>query len=472
MAISPESSMKLLEDASHVSPPPSSVPTTTLPLTFSDRIFLGFPGSWMQYLFFYYFQYPTSHFMETTLPKLKASLSLTLQHFFPFAGNLVFPPLPQMPYILYTEGDSVSFIVYESSEDFNHFIGDHARHAQDFQPLFPKSPPEVESKSSGCTQKPNMAIQVAVFPDVGISIGVGFSHVLGDGRTDAHFMKSWAAIHKSQGDLTCFTNCFPTFDRDLVNDPSGRASGLFMKNERVFQGSSSTSSVFFNNVRVTCKIKRSQVELLKSWVKKTCMEVYGSEPIRMSTFVVTCAYTWVCLTKLQQIGTHQNPSPDDFDAVSYFHFPVDCRGHLKLPETYFGNCVLLRMTAAKKSELLGENGILVAATVIGREIMEFQEQPFKDAETSWAKVVEIIKMIKDSIFVTSSPKFGVYTSDFGWGRPKKIEFGNIASFGSVSSFSISENSEEEGGVEFGIALPPHESDSFNTIFHRGLLKLS
>ncbi|KAK8598409.1 hypothetical protein V6N13_094380 [Hibiscus sabdariffa] len=468
MAISPESSMKVLDDASHVSPPPGSVPTTTLPLAFSDRMFLGFPGSWMQYLFFYDFRYPTSHFMETTLPKLKTSLSLALQHFFPFAGNLVFPPLPEMPYILYTEGDSVSFVVYESSADFIHLIGDHARHAQDFQPLFPTSPPAVENTSTGCMQKPNMAIQVTVFPNVGVSVGVGFSHVLGDGRTDSHFMKSWASIHRSQGDLTCLDNCLSSFDRGSVNDPLGPVSGLFMKNERVFQGTSSSSKVFFNNVRVTCKIKRYQVELLKDWVKKRCMEVNGSEPIWMSTFVVTCAYTWVCLIKLQH---HQNPSLDDFNALSYFHFPVDCRGHLKLPETYFGNCVLLRMTAAKKSELLGENGILVAATAIGREIVEFQEQPFKDAEASWAKVVEIIKMIKDSVFVTSSPKFGVYTSDFGWGRPRKIEFGNIAAFGSVSSFSISESSEEEGGVELGIALAPHESDSFNTIFQDALVNL-
>ncbi|GMI97025.1 hypothetical protein like AT1G03940 [Hibiscus trionum] len=469
MATLPESSFKVLVDASRVSPPPGSVSTTTLPLTFSDRMFLGFPGSWMQYLYFYDFHYPTAHFMESTLPKLKASLSLTLQHFFPFAGNLVFPPLPEMPYILYTEGDSVSFVVYESSADFTHLIADHARHAQDVQPLFPTSPPAVESSSGGCIQKPNMAIQVTVFPDVGISIGVGFSHVLGDGRTDAHFMKSWASIHKSQGDSTCLRNSLPSFDRGLVNDPSGPASGLFMKNERVFQGTSSSSKVFFNNVRVTCKIKRSHVESLKDWVKKRSMEVNGSEPIRMSTFVVTCAYTWVCLLKLQH---HQNHSSDDSGELSYFHFPVDCRGHLKLPETYFGNCVLLRMTAAEKSELLGENGILVAATAIGREIMEFQEQPFKDAEPSWKKVVEIIKMIKDSVFVTSSPKFGVYTSDFGWGRPRKIEFGNIATFRSVSSFSISESSEEEGGVELGIALPPDESDSFNTIFQDDLLKLT
>ncbi|KAL4283444.1 hypothetical protein GQ457_16G011200 [Hibiscus cannabinus] len=469
MAISGESSMKVLEDASRVSPPPGSVPTTTLPLTFSDRIFLGFPSSWIAYLFFYDFGYPTWHFMETTLPKLKTSLSLALQHFFPFAGNLVFPPLPEMPYILYTEGDSISFVVYESSADFNHLIGDHARHSPAFEPLFPTSPPAVESSLSGCMQKPNMAIQLTLFPNMGISIGVGFSHVIGDGRTDAHFMKSWASIHRSQGDLTCLDNCLPSFDRGLINDPLGPVSGLFMKNERVFQATSASArtKIFYDNVRVTCKIKRYQVELLKDWVKKRCMEVNGSEPIWMSTFVVTCAYAWVCLLKLQ----YHNPTSDDSDEISYFHLPVDYRGHLKLPETYFGNCVLLRMTRAKKSELLGENGILVAATAIGKEIMEFQEEPFKDAEACWAKVVEVIKMLKDSVYVTSSPKFGVYSSDFGWGRPRKIEFSNIAMLKSVYCFSISESSEEEGGVEFGIPLALNESDSFDTIFHRHLLNL-
>ncbi|XVF65396.1 hypothetical protein PTKIN_Ptkin09bG0245300 [Pterospermum kingtungense] len=80
----------------------------------------------MQRHFFYEFPHPTFHFMQNTLPNLKHSLSLTLQHFFPLAGKIKLPPPPQRPYIFFTEGDYIPFLVAESEADFNHHIGNQA----------------------------------------------------------------------------------------------------------------------------------------------------------------------------------------------------------------------------------------------------------------------------------------------------------------------------------------------------------
>ncbi|MBA0625960.1 hypothetical protein Godav_003702 [Gossypium davidsonii] len=455
MATLAERCMKVVED---VSPPPGSVPTTSLPLTFFDIQFLG--SSPFQRLFFYEFPHPTSYFMQTTLPSLKTSLSLTLQRFFPFAGNLVFPAPPQIPYILYTQGDSVSFFVNESTADFSHLAGDHARHFQEFQLILPKLPPAIACKtSSGCIQKmPLMAIQVTLFPNQGISIGVSFCHVAGDGRTLAHFMKSWASIQQSQGDLTCLNNPLPDFSsRDLIEDPLGLAC-LFMKRKWRFEDLSNNP---IEKLRITCTITRSQVELLKDLVKKGCVEDNGSEPVSISTFVVTCAYMWVCLTKLQETTVSQQiSSADDSDELSYFLFAVDCRGHLKLPATYFGNCTIARTVAVKRSALIGENGIVVAGKVIGREVMETYKGPLKGAER------EKFKSRHPPIMVSASPKFELYKVDFGWGRPRKTEVANIGSLGSLSLFSIAESRGEEGSIEFGLALAPHELDIFNSIFYR------
>ncbi|KAK8597898.1 hypothetical protein V6N13_095292 [Hibiscus sabdariffa] len=479
MAAIPESSVKVVEEVSHVSPPPGSVPAASLPLTFFDLLYLvtiPVNCNWMQRLFFYDFDCPASDFMRTVVPALKASLSVTLRHFFPFAGNVVFPPPPRMPYIVYTEGDSVSFVVKETSADYSHLVGDHARDHEGFLALVPQKPPAIECTSSsndtdGCRQEPAMAVQVTVFPNAGFSIGVGFSHNVADGRTFAHFMKSWASIHRCQGDLACLNNYLPCFDRHSVIDPLGLAS-LFMKDvERAFRGTTSPD-IFFNNLRVTYRIKRSQVELLKDWVKTKCMRVNGSKPMRMSTLVVTCAYMWVCLIKLHQIRTHRHLSPIDSDAVSYFHFPADCRAYLKVPETYFGNCLMLRLTSAKKSELLGENGILVAAAAIEREIVAFQKQPFKDARESLPKTIEKNKMEKDIVLLISSPKFGLYNTDFGCGKPRKTEVSMLQSFGCRSMICVSESREEEGGVEFAMGFASHESvNSFSEIFMEGFSKL-
>ena len=51
--------------------------------------------------------HPTHHFCQTTLPTLKHSLSLTLSHFFPLAGNLLCPSPPHKPFIRNTNDREV-----------------------------------------------------------------------------------------------------------------------------------------------------------------------------------------------------------------------------------------------------------------------------------------------------------------------------------------------------------------------------
>ncbi|EOY04791.1 HXXXD-type acyl-transferase family protein, putative [Theobroma cacao] len=464
MAVLPDT-LKVLEDT-YVFPPPGSVPTTSLPLTFFDIHWLG--SSPMQRLLFYDFPYPTFYFTQSTLPNLKRSLSLTLQHFFPLAGNLVFPPPPQKPYILYKEGDSVPFIAKESTADFSHLIGDHARHVQEFQALLPKLKPAStyshSTTSTACMQKPLMAIQVTLFPKAGICVGATFNHVAADGKAFTHFMKSWASAHRSQGDLmTCLNKSLPDYNKDWIKDPLGLAS-IFMKDKWNWED---LDSIPYDKFRVTFVIKRSQVELLKNWVTRKCMEENGSETLRTSTFVVTCAYMWVCLVQLRESGTHDLSSTDSYNMLCHFIFLADCRDRLKLPATYFGNCLEPRFAAAKKSELLGGKGILLAAKAIGREVMELEKGALREAEKWLSRAEEIFKFGRH-VCIAASPKLRVYETDFGWGRPIKTEVAHIGSFGSIS---MAESREEEGGVEFGLALAQDELDSFNAVFEQGLLKL-
>ncbi|OMO57724.1 Transferase [Corchorus olitorius] len=636
-------------EVSHVSPTPGSVPTTSLNLTLFDIPMLGFSA--MQRLYFYEFPHPTSYFMETTLPNLKASLSLTLQHFFPFAGKLLLPPPPQpLPYLMYKEGDSVSVIVKESTADhFNHLIGDHPRHVEELRALVPTLP-SPSMTPSGCREKLLMAIQITVFPMAGICIGVGYHHGAADARTLTHFLKSWANTHKSHGEyftLLNNNNSLPYFNRDLIQDPSGLASKFF----NAIRETKEVPWIPVDKLRVTLNINKSQVLLLKDWIAKNLTE--EDKPlIRLSTFVVTCAYMWVCLVKLQDPSNHGDdarchfiisadcrerlklpttyfgncisiqfvsakkseltgengivvatmsigkqlmeleekgplneaekwlsrmdeifksgdqieevktllssnsetnksfgklslpppPQPlpyfvyEEGDSVSFIvkesradfnhligdhprHveelralvptlpppsmaangsmekpvmaiqitvFPMagicigvafchsvadgNCRERLKLPTTYFGNCIAMQFVAAKKSELItGENGIVVAARAIGRQVMELDKGPLNEAEKWSSRIGEIIKSGGHITSVTSSPKLGAYKIDFGWGRAKKTEA--AINIGSTTFFSLTESREEEGGVELGLALPSDKLDCFNSIFFQGLSNL-
>ncbi|KAK9220769.1 hypothetical protein WN944_009193 [Citrus x changshan-huyou] len=58
--------------------------------------------------------------------------------------------------------------------------------------------------------------------------------------------------------------------------------------------------------------------------------------------------------------------------TSYGCGPAE-RFELPLPSTYFGNCLSPLSASAKRSELMGNNGIVVAAKAIGRAICKLEK---------------------------------------------------------------------------------------------------
>lgn len=138
MAEPEQSSIKII-DSCGVSPPPSSIPTCILPLTYLDIPWLLCRP--MKRLFFYDFPHSTPHFFQTTVPSLKQSLSLSLQEFYPFASCIVCPPPPTKPHILYTDGDSVPFTAAVSAATFHELTSNRPQDAALLHPLVPQLPP-------------------------------------------------------------------------------------------------------------------------------------------------------------------------------------------------------------------------------------------------------------------------------------------------------------------------------------------
>ncbi|KAE9599833.1 putative anthocyanin 6''-O-malonyltransferase [Lupinus albus] len=212
--------VKIIEQC-EVAPPHDSVPSTNLPLTYLDIPW--FYCHLIKRIFFYEFPYPTQHFMQQTLPILKHSLSLTLQHFFPFVSKLIAPPHPLIPYIRYINGDSLSFTVAESDDaDFKALISDSPQDVRDWHPFVPSMPSHVVEED-GTRVIPLMAIQVTVLPDSGFSLCLTFNHLAADGKSLHHFLKFWASLCKAKGNLASIQSSLPLpfHDRDKVKDPKG-----------------------------------------------------------------------------------------------------------------------------------------------------------------------------------------------------------------------------------------------------------
>ncbi|KAF6141758.1 hypothetical protein GIB67_027936 [Kingdonia uniflora] len=449
-------SVKVLEQC-QISPPSASVPRTSLPLTFFDMRPLVMPP--VNRLFYYEISHTKTHFMNSVIPNIKHSLSLTLQHFFPLVGNLIWTPQSSRPEIHYVDGDSIPFTVAESNLNFNHVCGNHPRDVNMLYPLIPKLSPASDAII------PLLALQVTLFPNSGICVGISISHAVADGKSSSHFMKSWASVCKLNGDTSFMTgSSLPFYDRTMIKDPNeigkiiweGLEKSNLITRQRLSIFKPSTDPT--ENVQATFVIGRSEIDRLKRWIFTRIIERNNQLkelPFNLSSFVATCAHIWVCLMKT--LGHHNDNVRENF------YFAVGCRAGLDppLPENYFGNCNARCSTAANKKDLLGEDGIAVAAEIIGNGIQNMRSikgilATFHNDETNsfWRR--------PEHFFVTGgSPKLGVYETDFGWGRPKKVE---MASFGFTRNICLSERSDGQVGLEVGLTLSKVEMKAFASHF--------
>jgi hypothetical protein len=69
------------------------------------------------------------------------------------------------------------------------------------------------------------------------------------------------------------------------------------------------------------------------------------------------------------------------------------------------------------------------------------------------------------VTVAGSPRFGVYETDFGWGRPKKSEVVHIDDTGVIS---LAECRDEDGAIEVGLALSRRNIGDFTAIWEQSL----
>ncbi|KAL2331756.1 hypothetical protein Fmac_019337 [Flemingia macrophylla] len=433
-----------------VAPPPDSLPPTTLPLTFFDiPWFFCHP---IKRIFFYDFPHPTHHFLQTELPVLKHSLSLTLQHFFPFAANLIAPPQRHLSHIHYLPGYSLSLTVADSTADFTLLTSDSPQDVQNWHPLIPTlSPPRVEH--DGTLVFPLMAIQITVLPNSGFAISLTFNHLAGDGKSLHHFVKFWASLCKARGDVAKASLetplSLPSHERDKVKDPKGFKLVYFQELEhsdsKRMEFAGIVQDFSTDKLRLTFTLSREQVEKVKKWVTNTCGALH------ISTFVVTCSLVWVCMIRLEVSKGNCIAQKNYDDELCYLLFLADCRefSEFSLPSTYFGNCIAICTVAMKRSELMAENGIIGVATAIEREVRDVKSNAWRNGENLMSDMRELGKPDKSVLIVAGSPKFAVYETDFGWDKPKKTEAAHIESSGSIS---LSECRDGKGGIEVGLTL--------------------
>ncbi|KAK4602978.1 hypothetical protein RGQ29_011815 [Quercus rubra] len=467
-----QNSMKLLE-VCRVSPlfdSPNTATEFSLPLTLFDLFF--FKSTPIEFLSFYSHTHSDDYLcFDSILSKLKHSLSLTLPHFLPLVGKLIWPPDSQKPIIHYTPGDSISLTIAESDANFDNLSGHHVTEARDFCPLIP----HLETSDSEASI---LTLQVTLFPSKGFCLGIVADHAVLDGKAMSLFLDSWAYISKlgkliTKNNATLLPELTPFFDRTVVKYPATLDS---MFSNRLLAMNSRRSLKSFNFevpadiVRATFELSRTDIEKIRkrvlSWGDKNGeTKTNTSEPLHLSTFDLTFAYTMVCVAKAKEVESNK---------MIYLYIIANFRSRLNppIPANYFGNCVGAGGIGAEARELMEESGLAIAAYRIIdgiKKMKGFLNEADKFIEmVTREKEVEGTQTQPEVISVAWSNKFRDYERDFGWGRPKKVELTNIHR---TKATSMVDSKNGNGGVEVGMVLKKHEMDRFASLFVTGLQSL-
>ncbi|KAI7752960.1 hypothetical protein M8C21_026701 [Ambrosia artemisiifolia] len=443
-----------------ISAPANTVGERSLPLTFFDLIWLLLPP--VHQLFFYDFPHSKSYFIDTILPNLKHSLSITLQHFFPFACNLIVFSSSETnvrkPELRHVEGDSVALTFSECHDlDFHDLKSNHPRDCNKFHPLVPQLGNAFKS-SSGFVKMPVFSIQVTIFPNSGITIGLTNHHSLCDARTRHQFLMGWASIAKHGNDeLLLASGTLPYYDR-VIEYPNS-LDEIILPPIRTLDENYNVPQLVPQTdvVRSTIVLTRTQINWLKKWllVQRPTLKY-------VSSFVVACGFVWSCIAKSRVLikGKKGEYEVERFGCVADWRARFDP----PLPQTYFGNCGRFCVAITKTTLIAGSNGFTNAVELLGTAIMEAvnnKQGVLKDA-TTWLK--KAFSQVP-AIGVAGTPKHNVYDVDFGWGRPKKYETISL-DFG--DSISVNASNESSDDLEVGLCLPAKQMDAFITIYRREL----
>ncbi|KAM0942029.1 putative quinate O-hydroxycinnamoyltransferase [Dioscorea sansibarensis] len=364
----------------------------------------------LPYITFYYNQklllYKCSEGdFDGIVTKLKDSLAVVLETFYPLAGRLAKDEDGVL--VVECHGDSIigaevveamadTVLVQDLSE------GDAASLLQDVVPY--TGVMNLEGQ-----HLPLLAIQFTKLKD-GIAVGIAFNHAVVDGNSTWQFMTAWSEqCHMSSISPTLS----PFHDRSKARSIKTKITlPTAAEHEKADPNSPQkplTAKMF--------SFSSSAIDKLKAAANANI----SSNSI--SAFQSLGAHVWRAVCRARRL------KPEDITVFAVF---TDCRKRLNppMPENYFGNLIQAIFTVTASGLLLSnppEFGAELIHKVVNSHdnsaitarLGEYEEKPkmfyYSDAGIN-------------TVAVGSSPRFKVYDVDFGFGRPERVRSGSNNKF--------------------------------------------
>ncbi|KAJ1257951.1 hypothetical protein BS78_10G036100 [Paspalum vaginatum] len=348
------------------------------------------------------------------LATLRSSLATTLDVFAPLAGKLAVSPSGDAVVIDCSSGTVSQGVRFVEAE--------YAGGADDMRR-------RERRRGVRALPAPALAVQVTRPADytaggagVGVVVvGVSVNHAVADGQALWEFIRAWAAAARGSSLSPAWPAGFvpPTFDRAAINRQP-EAEELARKFLRVFAPALPTG-------RRTYLLSASQITSLKQRIVslQSKRAGAGTPPAAAvkppTTYAAVASLVWTS-------GVSAKNGLSDAGADAYLMFAADCRARLRppVPGAFFGNCVKACYARATVGELHegGAGALACAAAAIG-----------------------------------SSNRFAAYDTDFGWGRPSRVELASVF----VREF-VAVVGAPDGAVQVSVVLVRDRIHDFDTNF--------
>lgn len=326
--------------------------------------------------------------------RLKAALAKALVAFYPLAGRLGMDSNGRAE--IDCTGEGALFVVALSDltvEDFSKL-----KPSRELNRLFI---PRVEDYSP-----PLMCgLQVNFLKGGGVAIGMTLHHTSADAMSAFHFLQTWAAFSRDAAAAAALE--LPCHERTLLrprSPPVVHPDALTVFCPRV--GKSEPPGAVENVIFV---LSKDQVDA----IKRACTG--RADGGRVSSFCAVSAHVWRCLCVARQLPA---------DATTRLTFPANIRRSLRppLPDTYFGNGIVMLGAVAKVQDIVCSDELASVAGRIRDVIRRMDDELVRS-------VIDHLEMAGSQTFMPSGSMpvtelkvvswrgMPVYDADFGWGKP-------------------------------------------------------
>lgn len=411
---------------------------------------------------------------------LKSSLSLVLVDFYPLAGRLIHmeggeePGRPEVDF----DDWGVEFVEASIGIALQDLENDGFQHRNFFKKLV-RTRPDGHENNDGRL----LSIQVTAFQGGGICIGLNLHHVIGDGSSLWHFMKSWGERsrglpisanpehmrtifkrHMNDHPIPNISLKFEEVVTDLIKEAQVLKYMNVAKDDLPFPVISEPQMAHKDDTEngIDQQSVRECVETkLKISTFHFSEEIIGNLKERAgasTSFVAVAAQFWRCVMKALEVPENE---------PVYFVVHADCRGRVTppLPRTYFGNCICKAIARTTAKQLLGQD-ICFAAGLIHHLIGSCTTDVQINNTIDWLEsqhgcgrgVRDLIG--RYCVDVESSPRFPVYEIDYGWGKPSNVQ---AAWMDEVGTMMLLPGVDGGRSIDVSTCLPRHQMETLKRI---------